>query len=213
MYNLEKKQTEKGWGVFAAENIPSRRLILEFSGEILTSSQIPFPLPLDDDHYLQVGVDTFLGPTNDIDNLVNHSCEPNCAVYIFEQQALLCSIAAIQKDTELVFDYSTTSTDSKDIWMLPCQCGSPICRKEISGFQYLDDATKRKYKRLRIVPPYVLKVEKKPLVAPHPNAQAHKKFIEELKQMTSQEIVESARRAGIYDEEGNLTPEYGGKPK
>lgn len=52
----------------------------------------------------------------------------------------------------------------------------------------------------------------KPLIPPHPNAEAHRKLMERLRQMTSAEIVETARKAGIYDEHGNLTPEYGGEP-
>ena len=50
------------------------------------------------------------------------------------------------------------------------------------------------------------------VLGPAPSREeAHRDVIDSLRAMTSQEILASAIEAGIYDKDGNLTPEYGGE--
>lgn len=43
---------------------------------------------------------------------------------------------------------------------------------------------------------------------PHPNAEVHKRVMERIKAMSPEEVLQLNIRAGIYDEEGRLRPEY-----
>lgn len=146
----------KGWAVYAEQPILAGAVVLEFVGPLITASQVPFPLLPTEDHYLQVGPTVFRGPSNELDNLVNHSCDPNTKVVIQEYDAHLVAIRDIPPGEEITFDYSTTSTDPPSIWKMSCQCGTPRCRKVISGFRHIPSKDKARYVALRAVPQYVI---------------------------------------------------------
>jgi SET domain-containing protein len=154
--NLLLKKTPKGNGVFTKGEVLPNTIILEFHGEVIPASKVPNPLLLHEDYYLQIAPDAFLGPSGDLDDYLNHSCSPNCGVHIVGQRAFLKSLYLIPANTEITFDYSTTSTDENTTWLLPCQCGNYNCRKLISGFQHLNPALKTRYKSLGIVPKYLM---------------------------------------------------------
>lgn len=156
MARLEvRKTSDKGNGVFAIEPVLRGSFLVEFRGAFVEAKDIPFPLPPEDDQFLQVGPGLFLGPTDAIDNMVNHSCEPNAAVGFNYYRAYLFALRDIAEGEEVTFDYSTTSTDPPSVWALTCRCGTPSCRGTVSGFQTLPPAVQAKYLDLRVVPPYV----------------------------------------------------------
>lgn len=43
---------------------------------------------------------------------------------------------------------------------------------------------------------------------PHPNAEIHRRIMERVRAMSAEEMFQLSVRAGIYDEDGNLRPEY-----
>ena len=144
----------KGEGIFAKGDIQPKSIILEFKGEVFTTATLPDYF-LKHNLYLQIGTDTFLGASGWVDDIVNHSCNPNSRVHIVGNRAFLISLYLIKSGMEVTFDYSTTSTDTTDIWSMNCRCGVYGCRKVISGYQYLDATTQQKYEALDAVPKYV----------------------------------------------------------
>jgi hypothetical protein len=148
---------DKGIGVYADEFIPAGVFVLEFEGPLVPASLVPWPLAPQDDHYLQVGPRVFRGPTDGLDNLVNHSCDPNTKVVIDEYDATLVSLRDILAGEEITFDYSTTSTDPPSLWTLDCRCGTARCRRTISGFLTLSSKDKARYVAQRAVPKYVIR--------------------------------------------------------
>ncbi len=70
-------------------------------------------------------------------------------------RAILYSRFLITSDSEITFDYSTTSTDTPDTWKMDCQCRSPNCRRIISGFPALDAQTQIAYQNKGMVPAYI----------------------------------------------------------
>lgn len=155
--NLEKKQNNKGWGIYTKVEIPAGTVVFEFMGDVLNSSQIPFPLMPANDHYLQIGIDKYLGPSGDLDDLINHSCAPNCLIRIGGIRAFLQTMYVVTAGKELTFDYSTTSNDDEKNWSLPCSCGTGHCRKIITGYQYLNETIKENYKQKNMIPEYIIK--------------------------------------------------------
>lgn len=154
--NLALKKTNRGWGVFTKGEVPANSIIFEFHGEVIPAGKVPNPLAPKDDYYLQIAPDKYLGPSGDFDDFVNHSCNPNCGIHIVGDRAFLKSLYLISANTEVTFDYSTTSDEDPKSWSMPCQCGVYGCRKTISGFQELDKTTKDRYKKLGIVPKYLM---------------------------------------------------------
>lgn len=147
--NVEKHDGESG--LFAKVDFAKDSIIYEFTGDFFSSSE----MYRDRVEVIQVGKDLFMGPSGDLDDLVDHNCNPNAYLHIIGKRALLKSLNLIKRGMEITIDYSLTSTQSKDEWQMNCQCHQFRCRKIISGFQYLDKELQEKYMEMNIVPKYI----------------------------------------------------------
>lgn len=153
--SLKKIQTKyKDNGVITESDLPANTPILEFKGRIYRGT---LPDNLNQDYILQIGKEIYIGRSGNLDDYINHSCNPNCYVYSIGTRAFLYTINAIPKNTEITYDYSVTSTNEENDWSMDCKCKSYNCRKKISGFKYLPDEVKLKYKTLGIIPKFLLK--------------------------------------------------------
>lgn len=148
---LKKAPSKTGTGVFTTAVIPPNVPICEFKGEYFTSKSLKHS----DDMVVQIGPDLFLGPSGDIDDFINHSCNPNCMLHIVGARAILYGLYYIGIGDELTFDYSTTSTDTLDDWQMKCECKQSYCRGIISGFHTLDEISKKDLKDRGLVPLYI----------------------------------------------------------
>ena len=140
-------------GTFTTTIIPAKSPIIEFNGPTYFEKNLPNP---NDPNILQVGPDTFLAQSGNISDYINHSCNPNCFIQAVGNRAILYSMYVIPPNTELTFDYSTTSTDTLDKWKMDCLCGENNCRKVISGIQYVDDKIKQQMVDKGMLPLYIL---------------------------------------------------------
>lgn len=147
---LKVEDCKTGKGVFTSVAIPANSMVLEMSGTIVT--EVP---PNDHDMFLQIGPNTFIGPSGGTDDYVNHSCNPNCKMHIVGDRAFLYSLYVIPTGAELTFDYATTSTETLDSWQMNCKCGSYNCRKVISGYKYIDQKTFEDYLKKGAIPMYI----------------------------------------------------------
>lgn len=133
-----KESPDKGWGVYAARDIPKDEIILEFNGpyvKIESLEGIPREVQ---DHLFNIGLGEYL-IVRKPGVYTNHSCEPNAGIV---RDVLLVAMRDIEKDEEITFDYSTITADG---WTLECLCGSSSCRKIIGNYADLPDELKRKY--------------------------------------------------------------------
>ena len=125
----------KGKGIFAGRRDPrghhggrlwrARRHRTELDG-------------LDDEiriHALQIDDDLFIAsvPPFDDADYVNHSCEPNCGIV---GSVLLVTMREVAAGEELRFDYAMTDSDDYDEF--DCSCGTPTCRRVVSGADWKD---------------------------------------------------------------------------
>jgi uncharacterized protein len=150
--SLKVLASKTGKGVFTSVDITANTPIIEFTGTIYKTSELPDP---NHPAILQVGQDTFIGPSGAADDYINHSCNPNCLLKVLGNRAILHSMYFIKAHSELTFDYSTTSTDTHEIWKMTCQCGQFNCRKVISGYQYLDENTKSGMLKKGMIPMFM----------------------------------------------------------
>jgi SET domain-containing protein len=149
------KKSRNGKGVFANKNFNKGEVIFEFHGNFYTAQQIPTPYNKIEDHYVQIDKNLYLGPSNDLDDLFNHSCNPNAGLKINNKKIFLVAIKKIKKGDEITWDYSTSMDE--DDWELNCNCGSKNCRGRIRDFKYLPANIQKKYLALGIVPKYISK--------------------------------------------------------
>lgn len=140
-----------GKGTFTTIDIPANVAVMEITGPLVDRKA----LPADYSMYLQIGTNTFLGPSGSADDYINHSCNPNCRMHIIGNRAILYSMYIIKADSELTFDYSTTSTDTPGTWKMTCTCGAFNCRKTISGISTVDEKTQTEYQKKNMLPLYI----------------------------------------------------------
>ena len=114
-------------GVFAAEAIPSRRKVIEYSGERIdpTEARRRCDPRL---HYLfkfanNVIIDGSRGGSGA--QYINHSCAPNLRARKLCGHLLFFSVRAIREGEELTLDYKYRGVRKDDY---PCDCGAPSCR-------------------------------------------------------------------------------------
>ena len=165
MKRLILQKCPNGRGVFAAEKIFAGGEILTFMGPLVRREDMPAIRSQDEDYYLQVADDAFLGPSGEIDDYINHSCDPNTGVVIDGETSKLVAIETIKRGEEIRFDYSTTMY--KPVLVMNCSCGSPICRGKVVDFIFLPEEIQARYIALGVVPEYITRRISRKLIRIH----------------------------------------------
>jgi SET domain-containing protein len=132
-FKLEIKPSKiHRWGVYAGENIPARRKVIEYTGERISrietrrrseqQARMIYLFTLDNYWTL----DGAVGGSGA--QYINHCCEPNIKTVIQKGHILYFSVRTIRKGEELTVDYHF----AKDIERIPCKCGAAQCRGTIN---------------------------------------------------------------------------------
>jgi len=121
---------EGGCGVFALDAIEQGELISLWGGRMVQKSELDPSMPRFTQRVLQVDEDLYILTAEEPEpnDCFNHSCEPNLG---FFGQIGLVAIRDIHAGEELMFDYAMSDGGPYDEF--DCYCGSPICRKKITG--------------------------------------------------------------------------------
>lgn len=118
------------WGVFAAEPIPARRKVIEYTGEKISRREIKRRSQRELVYLFELNsywcVDGAVGGSGA--ELINHSCDPNLYSMVMKGHVIYMSRRAIRPGEELTVDYRF----AKDMERVPCACGSPKCRGTIN---------------------------------------------------------------------------------
>ncbi|MFN0129420.1 MAG: SET domain-containing protein [Verrucomicrobiales bacterium] len=125
-----------GTGVFAARDLSKGERIVEYTGELISKAESErrgldlmekalrdggaavYIFSLDDEWDLDGDQ-----PDNDA-RLINHSCDPNCEAWNYDNRLFIEAKRAIEKGEELSFDYGFSIETWEDH---PCRCGTPKC--------------------------------------------------------------------------------------
>jgi hypothetical protein len=156
-FRLEKllriASCSNGKGVISSEDIQAGDMILFLGGPIFSENEIPFLAEPTNDYFLQIDEDLYLGPSGEVDDYINHSCNPNTGLVFSENRLGMKAIDFIPKGSEITYDYSTTMHGS---WgTMTCNCGAPNCRKKIINFIEIPVSIQQRYLELGIVPDYI----------------------------------------------------------
>lgn len=128
-------------GAYASQSITAGEILAVFGGEIMTLEQMEadwseiqhLSLQVEDDLFL---VSTYPGPGD----YINHSCDPTGWLV---GQIVLVARRDIQVGEMISFDYATTDGSSYDEF--ECLCGSPACRGQITGRDWLIPELQKRY--------------------------------------------------------------------
>jgi SET domain-containing protein len=129
----------QGTGVFAKRKIPKGTRVIEYLGERVPMNNLLVELV----NGSATAVYTFrLTDSTAIDGArngndarwINHSCDPNCEAYVFDERVYIYAMRDITRGEELTFDYHLGSPFGKrrmtksELLKYACMCGSPNCR-------------------------------------------------------------------------------------
>jgi hypothetical protein len=128
---LETRNTGTGQGVFATRCFGKDELLAIFGGHVMPIQEEPVFSDKHSDLALQIHDDFVLGPKlyDEIEeaDFFNHSCDPNAG---FRGQMFLVAMRNIEAGEQVCFDYGMAVSCE---YHLDCLCGTPICRKIITG--------------------------------------------------------------------------------
>lgn len=94
-------------------------------------------------HCLQIHEDLYLLPNGNIDDIINHSCEPSAGIQLTATGHRLIALRDIAPGDELTYDYSTYITNPRE--HMVCTCGARTCRGHIGPFRDLPLALRHRY--------------------------------------------------------------------
>jgi hypothetical protein len=169
VYNLRKlrkclhlylaETPDRGVGVFAAREFSRGDVVMmDFDGDyydqVLNYREL-CRRGIDLKYPLQVGLDLFKVPSGNIDDFINHSCDPTTGVRLYRSGMIILAIQQIKMHDEITFDYATYLNNSHE--RIICRCGSSNCRGVIGNFSTLPADLQQRYLDLGIAGDFVLK--------------------------------------------------------
>ena len=134
-----------GRGLFAASDIAKGEIVAVKGGhivsrEVLRRKITPRLGPVE----IQIGDDLFIAPVTDEERegsmlYSNHSCDANLGL---RGEITFVAMRDIRAGEELTHDWATTDDDD---YSVKCNCGSPNCRKILTGKDWQRTDVQKRY--------------------------------------------------------------------
>lgn len=126
LFSLRLGRGASGFGLFAEEDIPARRFIIEYWGKLVPDTIADkvggrYLFALDNGK-------TILGGTRkNIARYVNHACRPNAEVRISQNRVFIYSTKRIKTGEEVTYDYGK---EYFNFFIKPHGCRCKTCIKK-----------------------------------------------------------------------------------
>ena len=148
-----KKSNLHGQGVFATAPIKQGEIIIRWGGKVYTIQQV-LNGETRDQTACQIAEDMYIAePPESIltnEDLMNHSCDPNTWM---DDETTISARRDIQPGEEITADYALWVAYPGHSMITNCQCGSLLCRKNITGDDWALKELQERYKGH--FPPYL----------------------------------------------------------
>ncbi len=157
---------ECGYGLFAAKPFARGATVIAdedgdyYDGTMTLAEALARGHELSEQLF-QVGEDAFLLPNGNLDDLVNHSCNPNTGLRLTPLGYRMIALSDIASGDELTYDYSTYIGKTPEC--LICACGAANCRGTIGPFRDLPPELRRRYLASDVVGRFAVPVEDRPI--------------------------------------------------
>lgn len=144
----------KGMGVYAAKPFRCGEIISidddnDYYANVLSYEQIINQGYDVHHHAFQVGHDAYVLPVGSVDDLMNHSCDPNCGIRLTPQGYINIALRDIAIGDEVCYDYSTYMNGPYEPMQCACEAGS--CRGIVAHFPDLPKDIQEHYLKWNVV--------------------------------------------------------------
>lgn len=108
-YKVKVKRSSAGLGLFAEEEIPKGKCIIEYVGRVLTKEE---ETTITSQYLFEVNSKKTIdgGARSNTARYINHSCRPNCEVEIRKGRVFIMTRRKIKAGEEFNYDYG------KEFW-------------------------------------------------------------------------------------------------
>lgn len=137
-----------GDGIFASQPIRAGEVVVIVGGVVMTESEFEsFQATHSLYNFIQIDKQLYLvedpETTESVEGFVNHSCDSNTWM---NDEVTLAARRDIEAGEEVTVDYAVFTTQSN--WMLDrrCRCGSPHCRRIITGDDWRREDVQERYR-------------------------------------------------------------------
>lgn len=115
-----------GLGVFALEDIPKGRFVIEYWGKLVSDDDAQY---IGGRYLFEIGNGkTIAGATKKNDaRYINHACRPNAEVRIVGNKVFIFSLKKIKQGEEITYDYGK---EYFDYFIKPHGCRCATCSKK-----------------------------------------------------------------------------------
>jgi uncharacterized protein len=132
LFNLNYKASPiHRWGIFAAENIPARRRVIEYTGQKVDVQEVWRRRFRQHLYIFQINqtsaIDGAIGGSGA--EFINHSCQPNLYARVGGGRIFFVSVRQITVGEELTINYNLGEYGTD----LPCSCGAKNCRGNLNS--------------------------------------------------------------------------------
>lgn len=120
-YDLRVKRSAAGLGLFAGENIPKGKCIIEYTGRVISKEE---EHTSKSKYLFEVTRNKTIDgkPKWNKAGYINHSCKPNCEPLLHHGRIFIFSTRVIKTGEELGYDYGEEYFDDH---IRPCRCAAP----------------------------------------------------------------------------------------
>lgn len=125
-YGLRVGRAKTGKGLFALDNIPKGKWIIEYVGEVVPKDQVN---KIKSKYLFEIdkkGTTINGNVPSNIARYINHSCRPNCEADGPEGRVYISSLKNIKAGEELTYDYGKEYFDE---YIKPYGCRCVKCAK------------------------------------------------------------------------------------
>ncbi len=125
-YALRVGKSASGFGIFANEDIPANRFLIEYWGELVPTDEADKV----GGRYLfdmETGKTVLGGTRKNTARYINHACKPNAEVRFSGDRIFIFSTKRIKKGEEIVYDYGKEYFDA---YIKPHGCRCMGCLKK-----------------------------------------------------------------------------------
>jgi len=134
-----------GRGLFAIDEFRPGEIVCIKGGHIFDRAMLQRVAPVLGPAEIQIADGLFIGPLKEDERegcmiFSNHSCQPNIGV---QGQIVFVALRPIAAGEELTHDWATTDDDD---YTLECRCGTPDCRRTITGKDWQRQDLQRQYR-------------------------------------------------------------------